>query len=357
MRGRAWRHLLVAVTTLVLMACRNEEWEEIASLKATGYPVAVAWANDDVIATISDFGREMKLWNADGTTIHDLGGTGGRPYTENSLGFLNGGRNLLTPYARQGPQDPFRPLAGLSVWDTVTGKLVVHVDGPEYDSKGPGNFPDSFATSPDGKRFALITHRLDSVIVFRSADWRIERIIPTRRSNEGGYGMASSVAFSPDGRRLAIGAYSTVGLVDLDRPDAPPEIIAVYDDPAIRVTIASLAFSPDGAMLATGASYFSNEVLPLNPDRVRIWRLHDHALVAAFKDGMEYIPQMSWNADGRHLAAATRKTVQILTPLEPELRPRILHFDKHVMSMAFSPSGRQLAVAAGPVVSIRRIAQ
>lgn len=356
MMRRMWRHLLVAATTVVLMSCRYEGWEEVATLKTKGSPVAVAWAGDGIIATISDFGREIKLWNAEGATIHDLGSVGS-PYTQNSLGFLNDGQNLLTPYAPQGPHDSKRPLVAFSLWNTATGTLVAHVDGPDFDRKRPGNLPDTYATSPDGKRFALVTRRLDSVIIFRSEDLRIERIIPTRHPNDGGHGFASSVAFSPDGSRLAIGADSAVLLIDLDHPSARPEIISVYDRSRVGTLIESLAFSPDGTMLATGTSSFSDQLLALNPDRVRVWRLRDHELVASFKDGMESIRGMSWNADGRHLAVATGKTVQVLRPLEPESRPSFLYFDKYVMSIEFSPSGQRLAVAAGPVVSIRRMAQ
>ena len=72
-----------------------------------------------------------------------------------------------------------------------------------------------------------------------------------------------SVAFSPDGQRLASGsADKTVQLWDLRQPQAPLTILR-HEEPVV-----SVAFSPDGQRLALGSL----------EGTIRIWVAHTESL-------------------------------------------------------------------------------
>jgi WD40 repeat protein len=113
-------------------------------------------------------------------------------------------------------------------------------------------------------------------------------------------GMASypiGLAFSPDGRTLAIGSNDKhVYLWDLASPARPRRLGAPLDGPASNAW--SVAFSPDGQTLAAGA----------NDGTVWLWNVGD--------------------------------------PARPRLTATLSGLPGHVFSIAFSPGGTQLAAAS-----------
>ncbi len=114
--------------------------------------------------------------------------------------------------------------------------------------------------------------------------------------------------------------------------------------------IGSLAFSPDGKVLAVGAgltidAYSSVEAL-------KLWRLNDLNMLSAALPGLRPIRQISWSNEAQFLAvAAGDKTVRLCTlATDPKARWISLPFHKRVLSLGFSPSENVLAVASGAMV-------
>jgi WD40 repeat protein len=139
--------------------------------------------------------------------------------------------------------------AGLKVWDASNGKLV-------YERKDlDGHY--SVAYSPDGGRLAVGGHR---VRVLNASDGK-DLFSPTDRS-----AAFYSVAFSPDGRLLAITVNESSGLrggrtaISVREAETGKELLALkgHGDFVFR-----LAFSRDGSLLASGS----------NDGVVKIWDL------------------------------------------------------------------------------------
>src|SRR5262249_5621130 len=88
----------------------------------------------------------------------------------------------------------------LTLWDTATGKRVAHM---------VSNRRTCFARPPDGKSLAMVSRGLnysggDSVELYALAKRKV-----TRRLDDGANRMTfTAVAFSPDGKTLALGASS-----------------------------------------------------------------------------------------------------------------------------------------------------
>jgi WD40 repeat protein len=198
----------------------------------------------------------------------------------------------------------------------------------------PGVLTLGFALSADGKSVA--TTDSEGRVALREIQngWGTERFLDYR-------GLAKGVAFSPNGRFLALGGVE---------PD-----LFVFDlahGGARRLRNASthqteaLAFSPDGRTLAATTNRNGDIILwDLDLDRVRTtFHGHSPALCLAF------------SPDGRTLASGERDEQRVsLWDLET-VRSRLLLRQSHgpIFSVAFSPDGSLLA-AASPVERTVRI--
>jgi eukaryotic-like serine/threonine-protein kinase len=157
-------------------------------------------------------------------------------------------------------------------------------------------------------------------------------------------GAVPALAFSPDGRRLAVArSYSgkergaTLSAYDIAARRQ------VWQVPEIGVPILSAVYSPDGRTIATGCGQFNNY------SEVGYARLHDSetgsALGGPITGGPGGVLCVAYSPDGRHLALASRDVGDICD-LSSESRPLVHRLHGHVnfvYAVAFSPDGRRIA--------------
>jgi WD40 repeat protein/energy-coupling factor transporter ATP-binding protein EcfA2 len=177
-----------------------------------------------------------------------------------------------------------------------------------------------------------------------------------------------SLAFSPDGRTLAVGGHSSdigdngsggfVDLWDLTSP-SHPVLLERAPTPAADSfdfisSVESLAFSPDGRTLVAGRS----------ADDVNIWNvsqpgdltLEGKTLFACTSSSNPYLSALSFSPDGHTLAttcnganddsASAVDLWNMTDPSRPTLRGQPLAVGSNVNSVAFSPDGRTLAAGS-----------
>ncbi|MFL5240711.1 MAG: tetratricopeptide repeat protein [Gemmataceae bacterium] len=195
---------------------------------------------------------------------------------------------------------------------------------PEAVLQGPTAEVTDFAMSPDGKTVASV-NRAGTAIV-----WDLTTHRPRRTIQMGGW--LSAVAFSPDGKVLAIGAqYGIVKLLDAET--GKERALLERFQLAVSFTL-SLVFSPDGKMLATS----DREGL------VRLWDLTTGRLHASLRGHTSAVGALNFSPDGKTLASASGdRTVRLWDVATGQERISLKEHQGEVNSVVFAPDGKTLA--------------
>jgi WD40 repeat protein len=199
-----------------------------------------AHSGQTLSVVFSRSGRMLAATSPAGLTVWSL--PGGQPrrlalaqFQGFSLAFSPDGRRLYT-----GGMDGF-----VRVYDVATGRESHRID-PFPANRGQ-SWPLVVAVSPDGGRLAVAypggPGGAGFVSLYSTSTWRKQFDVTSIPDVE-----VQSVAFSPDGRSLAVGAEDgTAGVWSL----IARQQVAAYDGPTAAVN--SVSFSPDGRRVVTAS--------------------------------------------------------------------------------------------------------
>ncbi len=141
-----------------------------------------------------------------------------------------------------------------------------------------------------------------------------------------------ALAFSPDGKLVAVGGYQEVRLMDA----ANGKIVAAFSGHADLVR--ALAFSPDGTKLAAAGGQ------PARSGEIKIWDVRSHELLRTIEGHNDCIYSVAASPDGKMLATGSYDKMVKLWDFSTgkELKNLKDHIDA-VFAVAFSPDGKRLA--------------
>jgi WD40 repeat protein len=285
--------------------------------------------NAEQLTEISVLGRgtiETLAWSPDGMTLAVGGSLGIWLYDAESLTTqphlieeMNGAIEHVAFTADSSALIASNENA-VRLWDVMTGSMVSQIVG----------YPDPVyhvAVNHDGTMLALATwdgiHRREVATGSDVAVWTEDYLQPIDR-----------IAFSPDGRTLALALYNdhTIRLWDV----ATATEIAALTGHTDRIM--DLTFSPDGTVLA------SSDVSQI----VWLWDLTTYSSITSLDT---WATSLSFSPDGRMLV--TTGTSVILWDIEA--RSQIINLpmnQRRIKDAAFSPDGRMLAAGDSNTVQI-----
>jgi WD40 repeat protein/tRNA A-37 threonylcarbamoyl transferase component Bud32 len=224
----------------------------------------------------------------------------------------------------------------IKLWDVETGRMQASLEGHTLE-------PRSLAVSPDG---GLLASAAVSPERSELKLWDLASHRPVRELAEAGQ-VFEQVAFSPDGRSVAVGGAGQVLLWDVATTELRPLA-------KLKGNVHSLCFSPDGTLLAAGQSALagrtvSKTVLQPNGDpawhSIQIMDVSSGRIRTPDFSHEDYIHCLEFSRDGRMLASTggRDRTARLWDPETGAELGRLLHEDKNVIAARFLPDRHTLA--------------
>lgn len=151
---------------------------------------------------------------------------------------------------------------------------------------------------------------------------------------------ASALAWSPDGKFLAIGDTEGVSIYTREL-----EFIRLLELPTKQMK--TLAWSPNGSLIAAGGG---NDIGTFDPDEPRqkaiyIWDTINWELLTRYDEHEGYVPSIAWSPDGSLIASGSwDRTIRIWDPLNGATyfilpAPLIEHETNEIFSLDWSRRG------------------
>lgn len=222
---------------------------------------------------------------------------------------------------------------GAQLWDANAGKEIRSLP------TDPDEYVQRVAFSPDGKLLAVGS--ANTVTPVRLWDtlqgkWVRELEIHGAKAEKGGEGV-NGLVFSPDGKRLAAGCPDgSICLWDLHGSSKPDFLDHASPPAGGTPAVTAIAMSPDGRMLATATGY--------NSQSVRLWDIERRKEVCQLEGLTIGTESLAFSPDGRMLVGGDRLGMLCLWEVASgKERHRWKTGQGGVSGVRFAPNGRTIA--------------
>jgi WD40 repeat protein/serine/threonine protein kinase len=282
LRGFEWHYLDRLCHSEALTLKGHRGWVRSVAFNPDGQRVASASADGTIKIWESATGKEL-LSMDDGVVF--------------SVAFSPDGQRLASGSG-----------SDTKIWDSATGKVLLDL--------GEGT-ATCVTFSPDGKRLAS-AHDTGNAGTLNIWDSATGKLLFSTDDNDG----VLSVAFSPDGQRMASGSRYHVGIRDSANGK---QVLSITTPGEVR----SVAFSPDGRRLASADG------------SVKIWDAASGKELFNLQRGGSSV---AFSPDGQHLASGGfDRTVKIWDVSSGRELFELKGHSAEWVTVAFSPDGQRLA--------------
>ncbi len=295
-------------TTKVWEVATGKPLRTLRTRTEPGKPPDMALAMSPDGRTVAIAGRTLALlevatgralWEA---SLADMG-------TMESLAFTPGGKSII------GSSSEVR------VWDAATGKPVRKLAQLTYTARA--------VFSPDGRQVFVgggstkdySIHMLDA-----ASGEEVRRFA-------GHTSPITSLAFSGDGRLLAVGRDTNIARTDTVKLWDMVNGQMLRTLSGNRRTVNDVAFSGDGRTLASGGGI-----------EIKLWDAGTGRLIRELDDNGGQVDILVYSADGRLLASGERNgTIRLWDAASGARLRELKGHERTIGALAFSPDGRMLA--------------
>lgn len=216
---------------------------------------------------------------------------------------------------------------------SVVGKPGASATAPSVKctaAVGPITPIAAVAFSPDGKSLAVAGY--GEVLL-----WDLDKGQLAKRLGGGKLGDAvGAVAFLPDGKSLAVGGGTpykngAVSILNVDTGN----VTTTLDEP--EEVVYCLALSPDGKMLAAGGA----------DHRAHVWSVADNKLLTTIDVHNGWVLDVAFSPDGTMLVTAGADRTAIVWKVDDWSRVQTFDQDEAIQGAAFAADNKLLALAVG----------
>jgi WD40 repeat protein len=190
----------------------------------------------------------------------------------------------------------------------------------------------ALAFSPDGRRLAVAVGNpgvegdlLVYTVPAAGQSWPAPLQVPAAHQD-----VIQRLVFSPDGKLLASGSYDRQIRLWDTTTFKEPRTLKEHSD-----SVYGLSFSPDGKLFASGAA-----------DRaVKVWETARGKLLYTLGEPTDWVYAVAWSPDGRHLAAAgADKSIRVwqVTAEAGKVAQSVFAHEAPVTQLAYAADGKTL---------------
>lgn len=278
---------------------------------------AAAWtAGPDLLVTGS-VDETVKTWRASGDACEET-----HTYTGHALGVVSVAVDAQGLTASSALDSVIR------VWDLTTNETRAVMEAPPAEV-----WAVAFDPHPDGARTLAAAGGAGACVNLFSLETKDKTAVlslpPAGHDKERADKFVLSVAYSPDGKRLAAGAMDgTVAVFDVESA----RMLHVLE--GHKMPVRSLAFSPDSKTLLTGC----------DDSNVHMYDAEHAALAAAFTGHASWVLSVAWAPDGdSFVTGSSDRGVKVWDVTGRACSQTLTQHTDSVWGIVFRPDGTRLA--------------
>ena len=191
--------------------------------------------------------------------------------------------------------------------------------------------------SPDAKVFAFVAGRDEEIRFMDTTTGHVTGSVPLLDRDRPGGPHVYRLAFTPDGKRLAVIGGRNVTVLDLETGRAVARVMAKSDVDLPRHVCTTVSVSADGNRIAVGGRFRGPEAA------IVVWDVPTNKAVATLKPIQNQEVSVALSADGKTLATWGRHRIPLGAPPppapEPERVAQLWDVDKQAERTRFEVTG------------------
>jgi WD40 repeat protein len=155
-----------------------------------------------------------------------------------------------------------------------------------------------------------------------------------------------SIAFSPNGRTVAIGGWTVeyVGSIELWNLDSDEDDVCISLE-GHTSSIWEVVFSPDGKFLASASSDYT----------IKLWDVSNNSCIRTLSGHTDNVFSISFSPDGHFLASGSEDETIRFWSVTDDTCLDTIETDKQVLVVEFSPDGRMLVTCERDEIHLRSV--